>query len=178
MKRLVDLARGVTRIIGIAETILGSLLMAMIFALMLLQVAQRYLPIGPGVWVGELARFGLVWLTFALAGYLVSRSGHVTIDVIDTWLKGEIWQRGIMAFVHIVLTVIGVLFAIDAWALIQNSGTQTTPVMSIPMALIYIIPTLGMALSALHALVRAVSAFVLPLDELTGEAEEESLATI
>ncbi|MHA6669493.1 TRAP transporter small permease [Homoserinimonas sp. A447] len=174
MKRLVDQARGVTRILGIAETILGALLMLLIFALMLLQVAQRYLPIGPGVWVGELARFGLVWLTFALAGYLVSKNEHVAIGVIDTWLKGDAWRRGVIVFVNIVIVVVAILFAIDAWAMVQGATMQKTPATGIPLSFIYIIPLIGFVLSAVHGVVRVFSGITLPLADLIDE--EESLA--
>lgn len=176
MKRLVDRLRGVTRILGIAETILGSLLMFMIFALMLLQVAQRYLPIGPGVWVGEIARFGLVWLTFALAGYLVSKNEHVAIGVIDVWLKRDVWRRGVIIFVNIVIAAVGVMFALDAFAMVQGASMQHTPATGIPLSLIYVIPMIGFILTAIHGVVRALSAFVVPLNELIDE--EESAATI
>jgi len=177
MKRLVYRVRGVTRILGIAETILGSLLMLLIFVLMLLQVAQRYLPIGPGVWVGELARFGLVWLTFAMAGYLVSKNEHVAIGVIDTWVKGEFWRRGVIVFVNLVIVVVGVLFAIDSWAMVEGASTQLTPATGIPLSLIYIIPFIGFILSSVHGLVRAASGVVLPLSELI-EDEDESVAYV
>ncbi len=177
MKRLVDAARGVTRVLGMLETILGSLLMLLIFGLMLLQVAQRYLPIGPGVWVGELARFGLVWLTFALAGYLVSKNEHVAIGVIDTWFKGDIVRRAIIVFVNIVIVVVGVFFALDAWSLVESAGMTKTPATGIPMSLIYIIPFIGLVLTAVHGLVRAASAFVLPLEELVENFDEDQPET-
>ena len=173
MKRLVYAARGVTRIIGIAETILGSLLMLMIFGLMLLQVAQRYLPIGPGVWVGELARFGLVWLTFALAGYLVSKNEHVAIGVIDVWNTSEIGRRAVIVFVNIVIVAVGILFAIDALAMVDGASMQSTPATGIPLSLVYVVPLIGFILTAVHGVVRAASAFVLPLSELENDTEEE-----
>lgn len=176
MKRLVDRLRGVTRILGVAETILGSLLMLLIFGLMILQVAQRYLPIGPGVWVGELARFGLVWLTFALAGYLVSKNEHVAIGVIDVWLKREVSRRAVLIFSNAVIAVVGVMFAFDAWAMVEGAARQHTPAMGIPLSLIYVIPMIGFILTAIHGAVRALSGFVLPMKELV--EEEESAATI
>lgn len=177
MKRLVTRAQGVTRILGIAETVLASLLMLLIFALMLLQVAQRYLPIGPGVWVGELARYGLVWLTFSLAGYLVSKNEHVAIGVIDTWLRGEFWRRAVIVFVNIVIVFVGIFFAIDAWAMVEGATMQKTPATGIPLSFVYIIPFIGFVLTAVHAVVRAFSATTLPLNELVDE-EEESVSAV
>jgi hypothetical protein len=54
------------------ELSIGVAALLLIFALVLLQAAQRYLPIDGWPWTGELARFGLVWLTFVVAGVLVS----------------------------------------------------------------------------------------------------------
>jgi TRAP-type C4-dicarboxylate transport system permease small subunit len=169
MKRVVYRARRLARIIGVAETVLGTLLMLLIFGLMLMQVGQRYLPIGPGVWVGEVARFGLVWLTFALAGYLVSSNEHVAIGVVDTWLKGDTWRRMVKVFVNSVIVVVGIMFARDASAMVAGASGQTTPATGIPLSLIFVIPLLGFILTTMHGLVRLVSAPTLPLAELDEE---------
>ena len=57
--------------------------MLLIFFLVLIQALQRYLPIDGWSWTGELARFSLVWLTFVVAGVLVSSDSHISIEMID-----------------------------------------------------------------------------------------------
>ena len=55
----------VGRVITGIEIGLAAAVTVLMFALVLLQAAQRYLPIEGWTWTGELARFCLVWLTFA-----------------------------------------------------------------------------------------------------------------
>ena len=74
------LGRWATRIelgIGVVATVL-------VLVLVLVQAGQRYLPFEGWPWTGELARFCLVWLTFALAGVLVSSDSHISIELVDT----------------------------------------------------------------------------------------------
>ena len=60
---------------------MGVACILLIFGLVLLQAAQRYLPIDGWPWTGELARFGLVWLTFVVAGVLVTRTPTSRIEM-------------------------------------------------------------------------------------------------
>ena len=62
--------RGVTAV----ELGIGVAALLLIFFLVLVQAAQRYLPVDGWSWTGELARFALVWLTFVVAGVLVTRT--------------------------------------------------------------------------------------------------------
>ena len=66
------------------ELTIGVAALVLIFGLVLVQAAQRYLPIDGWPWSGELARFCLVWLTFVLAGVLVTNDSHISIEMIDS----------------------------------------------------------------------------------------------
>jgi TRAP-type C4-dicarboxylate transport system permease small subunit len=154
MKRVIERARALSRGIGVAELILGALLVVLIFVLVLLQIWTRYFPIGHSVWIGEIARFALVWLTFATAGYLVSRGEHPTIETIDL-VGGGRFRRPVQAFAHVILAVIAIWLALDAAALVTNPSGQVTPVTGIPLTVINILPMIGFALSAVHGFIRA-----------------------
>ena len=71
------------RILTGIELAIGVAALLLIFFLVLLQALQRYLPIDGWPWTGELARFCLVWLTFVVAGVLVSSDSHIAIEMID-----------------------------------------------------------------------------------------------
>ena len=77
------LGRVVRAITGI-ELGVAALATAMIFVLVLVQAFQRYLPVDGWTWTGELSRYGLVWLTFVAAGVLVTRDGHIALQMVDT----------------------------------------------------------------------------------------------
>jgi TRAP-type C4-dicarboxylate transport system permease small subunit len=175
MKRVLAGAQRFTRVIGLIEAVVGSLLVGIIFVMMLLQITLRYVPAFQGVWVGEVARFALVWLTFALVGYLVSKGEHPVIETIDLVIKGR-GRRWVLIFVHVVIVVISVAFAADAAALVGSISGQGTPVLRIPMTVIYVVPMIGFILSAIHALVRALTFLIFPESVEDAIANEEGQA--
>lgn len=76
------------------EVSIAGLAAALIFVLVLVQAGQRYLPIDGWTWTGELARYGLVWVTFTAAGVLVTRDGHIALQLVDN-LKSQVAVRAI-----------------------------------------------------------------------------------
>ena len=86
---------------------LAGAALLMIFGLVLIQAAQRYLPIDGWSWTGELARYSLVWLTFVAAGVLVTRDGHIALQIVDS-LRSEIVVRSIHVFALLVVAATGV----------------------------------------------------------------------
>ena len=90
--------------------------MLLIFFLVLLQAAQRYLPIDGWPWTGELARFSLVWLTFVVAGVLVSSDSHISIEMIDT-VRSPLLRRVVRVISCLVVAAVGVALTAEAWEL-------------------------------------------------------------
>jgi TRAP-type C4-dicarboxylate transport system permease small subunit len=87
------------------ELSIGVAALLVIFGLVLLQAAQRYLPIDGWPWTGELARFCLVWLTFVVAGVLVSRDSHISIEMIDL-VPGAVLRRVVIVISLILVELI------------------------------------------------------------------------
>ncbi|XRQ10481.1 TRAP transporter small permease [Actinomadura welshii] len=156
----------VLRALSLAEAITGSLLLAVIGVLMLLQAAQRYLPGGGWVWTGELARFAFVWLTFAMAGYLAARDGHITLKLVDI-VAGPRLLRVIGAAANITVAIVCLNLLYEAWALVTTDDGQTSPSLGLPIRLFYVIPLAGLALTT----VRSVVAVFHPAPE-TDDADE------
>ncbi|SNR36410.1 TRAP-type C4-dicarboxylate transport system, small permease component [Haloechinothrix alba] len=146
----------VLRLLARGEQILGSALVVLVFALMLIQALQRYLPMDSWTWAGELARFSLVWLTFAVAGYLMGRDSHITLKLIDHSVPA-----GALRFVEVVanLVVAAVCagFAYEAVELLQLPPLQTSPGLGMPVKWLYVIPLIGLVLTAIRALVAIVA---------------------
>ncbi|MEE2041505.1 TRAP transporter small permease subunit [Nocardiopsis sp. CT-R113] len=145
----------VVRWLETAELVVGALLLTMIFALMLVQAGQRYVPGESWVWVGELARFGLVWLAFSLVGHLVGRDEHITLKLIDFVARGRA-LRAVWIFANLVVAATCALLVAAAADLVFAGGPQTTPVMGIPLSWTYVIPMVGLGLAVLRALANAV----------------------
>lgn len=141
----------VVRWLETAELVTGALLLAVIFALMLVQATQRHLPVSGWVWTGELARFGLVWLTFSLAGYLVGKDEHITLKLVDHVAGGRV-LRGVWILANLVIAAVSIGFVFEAAELVFGGSPQTTPALNIPMTWTYVIPLIGLSLAALRAL--------------------------
>lgn len=141
----------VIRRLEIAELVVGALMITMIFALILTQATQRHLPVSGWVWTGELARFGLVWLAFSLAGYLVGRDEHITLKLVDFLLRGRM-LRAVWILANLVVAAVAIAFAVDAAELVFGGSPQTTPAMNIPLSWTYVVPMVGLVLAALRAL--------------------------
>jgi TRAP-type C4-dicarboxylate transport system permease small subunit len=146
------LPRSVLRAIGLAEQAIGTALIVVILALVLLQVFQRYLPSGGWPWTGEVARLCLAWATFILSGYLLSTDRHVSIQVVDIVVHGRA-LGAVKTFAH---AVVGVTCAGLAYAtadLIGNDRGQVTSAAGIPLVFVYLVPLIGFVLTAVRAVV-------------------------
>lgn len=137
------------------ELLVGALLLLMIFVLMLVQALQRHLPMDGWVWVGELAGFGLVWLAFSLAGYLVGRDDHITLKLVDFVAKGRV-MRAVWILANLVVAATCAFFALGAADQVFGPSPQTTPVLGIPLTWTYAVPMVGLSLAALRGLLNAI----------------------
>ncbi|PRX50393.1 TRAP-type C4-dicarboxylate transport system permease small subunit [Prauserella shujinwangii] len=135
-----------------AEAVVGGLLLATILGLMLLQAAQRYLPASGWVWTGELARFSLVWLTFAMSGYLLGRDGHVTLKLVDQ-VTGGVVRRLVHIFADGMVAVVCLNLAYEAFELVASPSRQTTPALGMPVGYFYVIPLAGLVLTTVRSVV-------------------------
>lgn len=142
------------RVVTAVEMALAGAALLMIFGLVLIQAAQRYLPIDGWSWTGELARYSLVWLTFVAAGVLVTRDGHIALQIVDS-IRSEIVVRAIHVFALLVVAATGLGLARECWSLIQNSHNLTTPSLGMSMTMVYALPMLGFLSTFVRALVAA-----------------------
>ncbi|MFG2086884.1 MULTISPECIES: TRAP transporter small permease [unclassified Spirillospora] len=142
----------VLRALSLAEAITGSVLLAVIGVLMLLQAAQRYLPAGGWVWTGELARFSFVWLTFAMSGYLAARDSHITLKLVDI-VAGPRLLRIVRAAANITVAIVCLNLLYEAWVLVTAGDSQASPALGMPMRLFYAIPLAGLLLTTVRSIV-------------------------
>lgn len=143
------------RILTAIEMGVACLALVLIFVLVLWQAGQRYLPIDSFTWTAELSQFGLVWLTFSAAGVLVTRDGHIALQLVD-----NIPNAMVVRILHVLaLAIVAVIGAGFAWAcesLVEESQNLTSPSLGLPMAWVYVIPMIGFASTAVRAAIGAV----------------------
>ncbi|MDS2173878.1 TRAP transporter small permease subunit [Nesterenkonia sp. CL21] len=142
------------RMIDALEISAGSVMLLTIFVLVLIQAAQRHLPGESLPWTGEVSRFALAWLTFTVAGVLISRGGHITLEVVDILPKPRL-IRAVQVFALVIVAVTAGAFTLEAWDLVQTQGALRSPVLGLSMALVYVPVLLGLISSTVRALIGA-----------------------
>lgn len=141
------------RFVEIIEISVGALLLAAILVLIMAQVVVRFTPLGGWVWTGELARFSLVWLTFATVGYLIMRDKHISIDIVNHLLPHR-GRRVVEIIAHLVVAAICAAMFYEGLALVRTQSGIRSSAAEISLAFVYAIPTIGFALGAVRALIR------------------------
>lgn len=148
------LNRAIT-VVGIVELAVGAVSLALIFVLMLAQAGQRYLPFEGLAWTGEVSKFALIWLTFSAMGLLVTARGHIALEVVDTFRNRHL-VRVVQVFALAVVAAVGAGLLVEAVALVDTQGILRSPVLRIPMSLVYIPVLLGALSTVIRAIVAAV----------------------
>jgi TRAP-type transport system small permease protein len=158
--------RRVARVLTAVELTIGVAALLMIFGLVLLQAGQRYLPIDGWPWTGELARFCLVWLTFVVAGVLVTTDSHIAIEMIDL-VPGDLLRRVVRVLSCLTVALIGVGLCAEAWELVQTQDLLKSPAMRMPMSWFYAISLIGFVSVVVRSLIAAAQYAVLGVPEPT-----------
>jgi TRAP-type C4-dicarboxylate transport system permease small subunit len=121
----------------------------MVFA----NVALRFLTDHSILWVEEVSRYLMIWLTFLGAGLVLRHGGHIGIDALQE--KVPRWAPHIRAVIFVLLLAfflfmawIGTRYALLTWS-------QTTPVMEIPVGFVYLAMPAGFLLLIVHLLLMA-----------------------
>ncbi|MFV0374993.1 TRAP transporter small permease [Microbacterium sp.] len=135
------------------EITIACLCVAMIFIMVLWQILGRYVPATNWPGAGELARYGLVSLTFVMVGYLIGRNGHITIQVIDYVVKGRAFI--VVKMIAALLTaIICAALAWEAFQLVGQYWSRAATVTKVPVGIFYIIPALGFTSGTARAIWR------------------------
>lgn len=147
--------RPAIRVITGVEIAVACAAATLIFFLVFVQALQRYLPMNGWPWTGELARFSLVWLTFTVAGVLVTTDSHISLQLVDS-IPNPVVTRVVRTFACLVVTAVGVGFTAEALSLIGSQQILKSPAMRMPMSWLYVLPFLGFLSTSVRALVAAV----------------------
>lgn len=146
--------RRAARIITVIELAIGAIAVLMILVLVFYQALQRYLPFESLAWTGELARFALLWATFAAMGILVTSNGHISLELVDS-IRNSMIVRVIQVFALLVVAAAGIGLSLEAWALIETQGIVKSPVLRLPMSWVYIPVLIGTVSTTIRALLSA-----------------------
>jgi TRAP-type C4-dicarboxylate transport system permease small subunit len=121
----------------------------MVFA----NVALRFFTDYSILWVEEVSRYLMIWLTFLGSGLVLRHGGHIGIDTLQEKFPRQaplmravifILLFGFFAF----MVWIGTRYALLTWQ-------QTTPVLQIPVGAVYLAMPVGFALLLIHLMAMA-----------------------
>jgi TRAP-type C4-dicarboxylate transport system permease small subunit len=105
------------------------------------------------LWVEEVSRYLMIWLTFLGSGLVLRYGGHIGIDTLQSAFPDHAHLIRIAIFFLLLgffgfMVWIGTRYAMLTWA-------QTTPVLQIPVGFVYSAMPGGFALLILHLLMMA-----------------------
>lgn len=115
-----------------------NILMVVLTISVFLQVIFRFVIDNPLAWTEELARYCLVWLTFLGAAYAMSLKAHIGVEFF-TNLFPPVGKKVIHVLASIVSIMFFILMIFQGLSLASNSMTQMSPVLQIPMGIVYLI---------------------------------------
>lgn len=138
----------------VLELTIGAVMLLTIFILVFMQAAQRHVPGFSFAWTGELSRYALVWLTFSVAGVLITKREHITLEVVDILPRPRL-VRAVQVFALVIVAITAAGLTIEAWALVQTQGILRSPVLGISMSLIYLPVLIGMVSTVIRSLISA-----------------------
>ncbi len=116
-------------------------------------VALRFLTDESILWVEEVSRYLMIWLTFLGAGLVLRYGGHIGIDTLQ-----EMAPRYAVAIRWVIFVLLLGFFGFMVWIGIRYATltwSQTTPVMQIPVGFVYLAMPVGFALLIVHLLLMA-----------------------
>lgn len=138
------------------EEALVVLLLAVMTALVCMQVIMRYVFSASLTWSDEAARYAFIWMTYIGVAYGVKKSAHVSVTVAIDMMPAK--AAALLRIVSLLLIgVFAAIVVIEGWALVQKllRFGQKSASLGIPMAWVYMAPVVGFALAAFR-LVQAV----------------------
>jgi TRAP-type C4-dicarboxylate transport system permease small subunit len=123
-------------------------MLAAMAAMVFTNVALRLLTDQSILWVEEVSRYLMIWLTFLGSGMVLRYGAHVAIETLAQSLPGAA-----AAIRGAVLAVLFAFFAVMVWLgarYAMLTWDQTTPVLGIPIGAVYLAMPIGFALMIVH----------------------------
>ena len=101
-----------------------------------LQFFTRYILNDSLAWTEEIARYGLIWITFLGAGIVVRRKLHIGVEVLLHFLPA-LPARVLLAGIDIITTVFLGLLAYFSVIILERMQIQRMTIIDLPMSVVY-----------------------------------------
>lgn len=152
--------RGIDKGVAVFERWIAGLSLLTIALILSFNVFTRYFLGSSSIWIEELSRYLMVWLTFIGSSIMVRRGGHITVDILMRVLPPNLrrWLTFLIALVGFVTMLYVTWFGwVLTWSVYQSG--QVAPTMPIvPVACLYLSIPVGGLLMARNFLRMAILA--------------------
>ncbi|MCG5102562.1 TRAP transporter small permease [Oceanobacillus alkalisoli] len=115
-----------------------GLLMFNMLVVISAQVVSRYLFASPFTWTEEMGRYTFVWLSFLGMGLAVKKGGHIALDLLLKGVTGKL-EKILQTIVYVLVGIFGGIFTVGGIKLMQLGAGQSSPSLSLPMELVYVV---------------------------------------
>ncbi len=147
----VRLARFAGWLAGI-ERAVSVVLLSIVVGCLSAQVIARYVFGSPISWSEEVARLGLIWLTFIASGFVTARGQHLTVDLLPAGVSHGVRRRlDQVAGAVVLLTCVTLL--IGGFRFVWRVWPVASPGIGVSMSFWYASASFGLALMAFHTAV-------------------------
>jgi TRAP-type C4-dicarboxylate transport system permease small subunit len=110
-----------------------------------IEVVLRYFFNKPQVWVIELSEYGLLYITFLAAGWVLKAKGHITVELVTDRLSER--ARAFLSVVHsIVITGVSMVlvwYGVRVTWSYFSKGTYNPTILEVPTAAILVVIPVG-----------------------------------
>jgi TRAP-type C4-dicarboxylate transport system permease small subunit len=148
------LLRGLHERLQQLERLSATLILVGLLVTMVSQVVARYVFRAAFSWSEELCRFGLVWLTFLAAAYIMGQQQHIAVDLWSQGLRPR-WRLWADRAVQGVVVFTCLLLFVGSLKFVWHVHPVGSPSLGIPKSLWYGGASLGLLLMAVHAGIQA-----------------------
>jgi TRAP-type transport system small permease protein len=122
-------------------------------AIVFLQFFTRYVLNDSVAWTEEIARYGLIWVTFIGAAMVTRRNSHIAVVLLPNVLPA--WAaRLLLALVDIIMLGFLALLSCFSVLIVQRMQVQRMTVVDLPMSVVYGAVVLGCFLMCFRQLQR------------------------
>ncbi|MBA3042787.1 MAG: TRAP transporter small permease [Alphaproteobacteria bacterium] len=131
-------------------------LMAMMSALIGLQIFMRYVMGASLSWSEELSRYFFIWATYIGIAYAVRKDAHIRVTMATDLLSPK-GQAVIRILTHIIFGAFALFVMYQGWFMVEKTFRfgQKSASLGMPMGIIYLAPFTGLLLVVLR-LIQAI----------------------
>lgn len=133
----------IDRVIENIQTYLCMALFILILILGSIQVFGRFIFHAAPPWTEEAMRFCGIYLTFIGSALTIRVDGHVSVDIVISFLKSNKVRAGLFIVSRLICVVFLIMFFPGSIALVQKSGNSLGAAIQIPYSYIYAAAPLG-----------------------------------